>query len=298
MKITPRTKKLLLALAFICVTATLTGCSVPHDANGNVILIDPSTTFSSIMADESWFSAIFVWPLAQLINYLTPIFGVGIAIAVITISVNGLLAVATFKSTIGMQEMQLIAPELERIKRKYEGRDDAVSRNKMAQEQANLYSKHHINPLGTMIVSFIQLPIIMAMYMAVQRSSAVQNGTFLGLNLKLSPLQGFQEGIYLYVAIFALMGVCQFLSMWVPQHFAKVKAAKIAAKQHRKPEDAGKSNMIMQIYMMVMILAFGLMWPTAMTVYWTINSLVNVVKTIIVQKYIDMNESRKGGHRA
>lgn len=94
------------------------------------------------------------------------------------------------------------------------------------------------------------------------------------------------------------MGVCQFLSMWVPQHFAKVKAAKIAAKQHRKPEDAGKSNMIMQIYMMVMILAFGLMWPTAMTVYWTINSLVNVVKTIIVQKYIDMNESRKGGHRA
>lgn len=295
MKFNPRTKKFLMILMFLGITVTLTGCSVPHDAQGNVILIDPSTSFSSIMADESWFSAIFVWPLAQLINYLTPIFGVGIAIAVITIVVNGLLAIATFKSTIGMQEMQLIAPELERIKRKYEGRDDAVSRNKMAQEQANLYSKHHINPLGTMIVSFIQLPIIMAMYMAVQRSSAVQNGTFLGLNLKLSPLQGFQQGIYLYIAIFAVMAVCQFLSMWVPQHFAKVKAEKIAAKQHRKPENTGKSNMIMQAYMMILILGFGIAWPTAMTVYWAINSLVNVVKTIIVQKYIDMNDARKGG---
>lgn len=297
MKLSPRMKKLLMVLSVICIAAVLTGCSVPTDENGNIILIEQTTSFRSLMADESWFSAIFVWPLAQLINYLTPTFGVGIAIAVITISVNGLLAIGTFKTTIGMQEMQLIQPELERIKRKYEGRDDAASRNKMAQEQANLYSKHHINPFSTMIVSFIQLPIIMAMYMAVQRSAAVQNGTFLGLNLKLSPVQGLQNGEYLYIILFLFMAICQFLSMWTPQHFSKVRARRIAEKQHRKPEEAGKSNMIMQVYMMVMILAFGLMWPTAMTVYWSINSLVNVTKTVIVQKYIDISEAKKGGSR-
>ena len=49
----------------------------------------------------------------------------------------------------------------------------------------------------------------------------------------------------------------------------------------------------MQIYMMAMILIFGLMWPTAMTVYWTINSCVTIVKTIIVQKYIDHRQAEK-----
>ena len=296
MKITPRTKKLLTIAFLVGVAVTLTGCTVPTDANGQIILIEPSTAFRSVMADESWFSALFVWPLAQLINFLTPYVGVGIAISLITIVVNAVLAIATFKSTVGMQEMQLIQPELERIQRKYEGRDDALSKNKMAQETAALYQKHHINPFGTLVVSFIQLPLIMAMYMAVQRASAVANGTFLGLNLKLSPLQGLQEGAWLYIAIFVLMGICQFLSMWVPQHFAKVKAEKIAAKHHRKPEPV-KQSKFMQIYMMIMILGFGLMWPTAMTVYWTINSIVNILKTVLVQKYIDMQEEKKGSSR-
>ena len=140
MKITPRKKKILTVVAFVAIAVTLTGCTVPRDANGNTILIDTTTTFKSIMSDESWFSAIFVWPLSQLINILTPKVGVGLAIVLITFIVNGLLAIGTLKSTIATQEMQLIQPELEKINRKYEGRDDAVSQNKKAQEMLNLYA--------------------------------------------------------------------------------------------------------------------------------------------------------------
>ena len=49
---------------------------------------------------------------------------------------------------------------------------------------------------------------------------------------------------------------------------------------------AGQSKM-MQYYMMAMILVFGMMWPTAMSIYWTIYSLVTIVKTLLVQKIID-----------
>lgn len=294
MKLKPRTKKILTVLLFVGIAATLTGCTVPRDSSGNIILIDTTTTFKQVMSDENWFSAIFVWPLAQAINHMTPKMGVGLAITVITVIVNGILAAATIKGTVGSQEMQLIQPEIQKLQRKYEGRDDPASKQKMAMEMQQLYANHGIHPMGTMVASFLQLPILMAMYMAVQRAAAVQNGSFMGLNLKTTPLTGMKEGQWLYLLIFALMGLTQFISMYLPMHFAKKKAEAAAAKQHRKPEETGGSQQkLMQIYMMAMILIFGLMWPTAMTVYWTINSCVNIVKTIIVQKYIDHKQAEK-----
>ena len=85
------------------------------------------------------------------------------------------------------------------------------------------------------------------------------------------------------------MGICQFASMMLPQMINKKKAEEEAAKHHRKPQDtsASKQQKYMQYYMMGLILVFGLMWPAAMSVYWTIYSLVNVAKTLIVQKIID-----------
>ena len=52
-------------------------------------------------------------------------------------------------------------------------------------------------------------------------------------------------------------------------------------------QETGASQKMMQYYMIFMIAAFGLMWPAAMSLYWAINSLVNIVKTLLVQKMID-----------
>ena len=83
MKLSNRTKKLIL-LSLVVVTAfTLSGCSVPTDANNQIVQIYPETTFSEIMSSENWFSAIFVWPLSQLINWATPKLGVAGGIAVV-----------------------------------------------------------------------------------------------------------------------------------------------------------------------------------------------------------------------
>ena len=58
-----------------------------------------------------------------------------------------------------------------------------------------------------------------------------------------------------------------------------------------------KSMKFMQIYMMATIMMFGLMWPSAMALYWAINSLVNIIKTLVVQKIIDKNNENKKGAR-
>ena len=288
MKLTPTVKRILLLSCILIFTVTMTGCRVPVDEAGQVKLIYPETTFNEIMESESWFGAILVWPLAQALNFLTPKIGVGGALAVVTVLVNAILLALTLKSNISMQQMQLLQPELDKITRKYEGRDDQQSKMKQANEMNALYKKYNVNPFSS-FVSFIQFPVVIAMYQAVQRSSLVKTTPFLGLNLNTPIWDGIKSGQYMYILIFVVMGICQFVSMMLPQMINKKKAEEEATKHHRKPQDTSLNSQskFMQYYMVGLILIFGLMWPAAMSVYWTIYSLVNIAKTLIVQKIID-----------
>lgn len=300
MKFTPRTKKLLALMAIVTIVVTATGCTAPKDANGHIILISNTTTFGDIFQSENWFNALFVWPLSWVLNKLAPIITVGGAIAVVTAVVNGLLAVFTLKSQMGMQRMQMLQPELNKIQRKYEGRDDQASKMRMAQEQQQLMKKYDVNPGSMMLVQFIQLPIIMAMFMAIQRAEAVVNGTFLGMNLQVKPSEAFGllfkgdlSGLP-YIILFLLMAITQVVLVLLPMYFQKKKAAAEAAKHHRKPEPTNNQNMMMQMYMIVMVLAFGLMWQSGMSLFWFIRNIVDIIKTIIVQNIMENNSQKEG----
>ena len=300
MKFTPRTKKLLALMAIVTIVVTATGCTAPKDANGHIILISESTTFGEIFQTENWFSALFVWPLSWVLNKLAPVITVGGAIAIVTVVVNGLLAVFTLKSQMGMQRMQMLQPELNKIQRKYEGRDDQASKMRMAQEQQQLMNKYNVNPGSMMLVQFIQLPIIMAMFMAIQRAEAVVNGTFLGMNLQVKPSEAFGllfkgdlSGLP-YIILFLLMAVTQVILVLLPMYFQKKKAAAEAAKHHRKPEPTNNQNIMMQMYMIVMVLAFGLMWQSGMSLFWFIRNIVDIIKTIIVQNIMENNSQKEG----
>ncbi len=300
MKFTPRTKKLLALMAIVTIVVTATGCTAPKDANGHIILISNTTTFGDIFQSENWFNALFVWPLSWVLNHLAPIITVGGAIAVVTAVVNGLLAVFTLKSQMGMQRMQMLQPELNKIQRKYEGRDDQASKMRMAQEQQQLMNKYNVNPGSMMLVQFIQLPIIMAMFMAIQRAEAVVNGTFLGMNLQVKPSEAFGllfkgdlSGLP-YIILFLLMAVTQVILVLLPMYFQKKKAAAEAEKHHRKPEPTNNQNVMMQMYMIVMVLAFGLMWQSGMSLFWFIRNIVDIIKTIIVQNIMENNSQKEG----
>ena len=300
MKFTPRTKKLLALMAIVTIVVTATGCTAPKDANGHIILISNTTTFGDIFQSENWFNALFVWPLSWVLNHLAPIITVGGAIAVVTAVVNGLLAVFTLKSQMGMQRMQMLQPELNKIQRKYEGRDDQASKMRMAQEQQQLMKKYDVNPGSMMLVQFIQLTIIMAMFMAIQRAEAVVNGTFLGMNLQVKPSEAFGllfkgdlSGLP-YIILFLLMAITQVVLVLLPMYFQKKKAAAEAAKHHRKPEPTNNQNMMMQMYMIVMVLAFGLMWQSGMSLFWFIRNIVDIIKTIIVQNIMENNSQKEG----
>lgn len=286
-----KNKKLWIAIGFLI---TLTACTNVIDPETKLIMPDKiihlDTTISDILANESWFSAFFVYPISQAINFINQYVGVVMSIVIVTILIKLLTLSFTIKSTVASQKMQIINPELKAIQDKYAGKTDNQSKMKMSQEMQALYSKHNINPFGSIVVMFIQFPIIIAMYQAVQRAAAVVNGSVFGTSLQTTPMDAFFQGVYLFVVIYALMGIFQFISMKLPM-FLQKKFAPVKEKKHVVHDDTKKSaapNMEMMMYVsLVMIMGIAISWPTAMSLYWLVTSLAQVAQTVFIQfKYI------------
>jgi len=268
----------------------MVGCAKIYDDNHQILpekIISLSTTFKYMFDNEGWFQAIFVWPVAQMINYLTPYAGILGSIALVTVGINVLTFGLTVKSTVSSQKMQMIQPEAKKIQEKYKDKKDQKSQMQMANELNALYAKYKINPIGSLVTPFMQLPILIAMYQAVQRSESVVTGKFMGVELTNTPQYGFQNGVYVLVVIFVLMAVSQFLSMQIPQYLTKRRAEKNRTRRHGDDQEGNPANTMMY-GMLLMIVFIGFTWPAAMSLYWTVTSIVNIVKTVFIQwRYID-----------
>lgn len=285
-----KNKKLWIALGLL---VFLTACTNVIDPDTKLIMPDKiihlDTTIGDILANESWFSAFFVYPISQAINFINQYVGVVMSIVIVTIIIKLLTLSFTIKSTVASQKMQIINPELKAIQDKYVGKTDNASKMKMSQEMQALYSKHNINPFGSIVVMFIQFPIIIAMYQAVQRAAAVVNGSFFGTSLQTTPMDAFFQGVYLFVVIYVLMGIFQFISMKLPM-FLQKKFAPVKEKKYAQDDKkAAGPNMEMMMYVsLVMIMGIAISWPTAMSLYWLVTSLAQVAQTVFIQfKFIN-----------
>ena len=241
------------------------------------------------MMNEGFISALLVWPLAQAINLVNSWTGSAIlSVALVTLLFNVITLPFTIKSTVQMQKMQEINPKLQEIQAKYEGRTDDQSRMAQAQEMQQLYNKYNLNPLGSIVTPLLQFPILIAMYYAVQRADAVVSGTAFGMPLSTTPraaAANISQGWPL-VLIFALMIISQFMSTKISMWLAEKKRK--SARNYKAYADKGNRQSsqqnVMTISLLAMVGVLGFGWPIAMSVYWLINSVINILKTVYVQK--------------
>ena len=285
-----KNKKLWLAFGMLFL---LTACTNVIDPTTKQVMPDKiiylTTSIGDIFASESWFSAIFVYPISQAINFLGQYFGVVMSIVLVTIAIKLLTLSMTIKSTVASQKMQMINPELKRIQDKYAGKTDNQSKMQMGQEMNALYAKHNINPFGAILVMFIQFPVIIAMYQAVQRADVVVNGSVMGTSLQVTPMAAVTSGVWIFAIIYVLMGVFQFVSMKLPMYLQKRAAGPVKEKKYAedKKKSSGPNMEIMMYSSLGMILVLAINWPTAMSLYWLVTSLAQVAQTVFIQyKYI------------
>ena len=274
-----RTKKFLKVFALVAVIFVLVGCTSNLDKNGHLIAsraITESTPWS--LSELGFFDFILTYPIARGILFISNMLGnVAWGVVGMTIFINILILPIMIKSTESTQKMQLIQPEMERIQRKYAGRRDQASQMRQSAEIQALYKKHNISMLSS-FSTFLTLPIMLAVWQAVQRVEILYTSTLFGLKLGITPISAITEGEWAYIVIVALVGLTQYFAIEINNIMLKRNPRYKVSKQQQ-------SMKTMNIVMTVMIVWFAVSMPTAMSLYWITTSLITIARTIYIQLY-------------
>ncbi|MCQ2522394.1 MAG: YidC/Oxa1 family membrane protein insertase [Lachnospiraceae bacterium] len=92
---------------------------------------------------------------------------IGLAIILFTIVVYGLMIPLTAKQQKFSKLNAKMAPELQFIREKYQGKTDQDSIMRMQMENKMVYKKYGVNPSGSCIQLLIQMPILFALYRVI-----------------------------------------------------------------------------------------------------------------------------------
>jgi YidC/Oxa1 family membrane protein insertase len=131
----------------------------------NFLLLTKSTTF-------------IIGPIATLLGYIMDgIYRLGIhnvawCIIIFTVIVNLLLLPLTIKQQRFMKLNSIMQPELMALQKKYKDKKDQANMQKMQLEQQAIYDKYGATPTGGCLTTFIQLPIMFALYQVIYRIPA------------------------------------------------------------------------------------------------------------------------------
>ena len=201
-------------LFLVVLLVVLVGCKANIDPKtGQLIadrIIDNSTKWSF---SQGWFDFLIVMPIAKLILLCEGWMGIVGAIIVVTLLVNLITLQPMIQSSVMSQKMNMLQPQIERIQNKYRGRTDQNSQLRMSAEINALYKKHDIKMGKTLVLPFLSLPIMIAMWQAVQRIPSVYEATFLGLSMGAHPMDMIKSGNYYYILLIIVLGITQYLSV-------------------------------------------------------------------------------------
>ncbi|MEG2457821.1 MAG: YidC/Oxa1 family membrane protein insertase [Bacilli bacterium] len=227
--------------------------------------------------DGLW-STIFIKPLAWLIIKLGQLVGnYGVSIMIIGLLLRVVMIPLTNKSTKMSEGMNKAKPELDKLERKYRGREDKDSMMMKSQEMMAIYKKFDISPMSGCLFSFIQLPLFFAFLEAVNRIPVFFEENLFMFQLGTTPWEGLSAGNYWYMIIVALIILTTFFS------FKNMNMGVMDPAQ-------AKQMKFMNIFMIVFIsiASFGL--PTAIALYWIVSSGFTVVMNLIMSAKRNKNK--------
>ncbi len=225
---------------------------------------------------ESLWETLFVKPLAWIIlklGYL--IKNMGISVMIIGLLIRLIMMPIQIKTVKQSENMKKIQPELEKIERKYKNKTDNESLMMKSQETMLLYKKYEINPVSGCLMAFIQLPLFFAFLEAINRVPAIFEGTFLGMNLGMTPSTGIAQQNYVYIILIVLIILTTFLSF------------KNSMKSQDQNSEMAQQMKYMFVFMIIMVSFASLSLPTAIALYWIVTNGFAVIQNYMIKKIIE-----------
>ena len=235
------------------------------------------------------FNTIFFNPIYNGLIFLManfPWMDMGIAIIIVTIVVKLIIFPLTKKS-IKLQIIQKkIDPEIKKIKEEHKDNKEEQARKIM-----DLYKEKGLNPLSSILIMFIQIPIIFALYFVILKGGLPDinmeilysfinvpdnvNISFIGL------INVMEKNLFLAI----LAGITQYIQI---QLILPKVSFKSNGKKRDFKEDLMKSmNLQMKFVMPVIIVVIAYNLPSAIALYWVTSNIFMIGQEIFVKRRME-----------
>ncbi len=218
----------------------------------------------------NWFHA-HVWA-----NY-------GLAIIFVTIVVRSAMYPLTLKSTRSMKKMQMLAPEMEALKKEYSDKPQEMQKKIM-----ELYKERGVNPLGGCLPMLLQLPVFIAFFRILQNAFELRGQSFLWIDdlTKMDALYSFPIEIpilFFTLSAFNLLPILCSIAMYVSQKLMPASG----------PAQNPQQKMIMNIMPVMMGVIFYNM-SSGVNLYILTSTLVGIIQNHFVHvKKMDVEPTKK-----
>ena len=229
----------------------------------------------TIKSDEGLWDNVFIKPLSWVIlklGYLVKNFGLAVILAGLAIRL--VLYPVTKKSAMQSENLKKAQPELQKLEKKYANKtDDQQAMMQKSQEMMAIYKKYNISLFSGCIIAFIQLPLFIAFLEAINRTPAIFEGHFLGLQLGTTPWFALSQGNFWYIIIPVIVFLVTFFSF---------KFTRNDVTDTSNP--AAGSTKIMMNVMVVVITISSFQLSTAIGLYWITSSLFTIIQNLLVMR--------------
>ena len=227
--------------------------------------------FTPLKNYEGLWTSIFVKPLAWIIIKIGIILkNYGLALIVTCLLIRLILYPFTKKTAMQSELIKKAGPELSKIEKKYENKTTTEDQNKKAQEMMLVYQKYKINPISGCLLAFIQLPLLLAFYEAINRTPAIFEDKFLFFELGKTPWIGIKSGEYIYIILVVLIFVATLFSF-----------RKTLKDQATSPA----MNMKTTLYFMLAIITYSsFTLSSAVGIYWITSNLFTILQNYLVER--------------
>ncbi|MFA5087010.1 MAG: YidC/Oxa1 family membrane protein insertase [Candidatus Paceibacterota bacterium] len=226
------------------------------------------------------FDAILYTPMLNILIWLYGLIGnFGVAIIILTLLIKVVLHPLNKKSIESQKAMAEIQPKMQEIQNKYKD-----NKEKQATELVNLYKQEKFNPFAGIILLFLQIPILIALFYVVSNGMDLSK-----IGSMLYPFVQLPQAIYPYLVNlngFELLDLSKpniYLAViTAAAQFWQIKTATPPAPvKTTKSNDnvADISNMMQkQMVFFVPLLTFIVLFrlPAALGLYWVVSTIISV----------------------
>lgn len=228
--------------------------------------------------------------IMPVFNFFAGLIGhYGWVIALLTLFIRLVTSPLTYRSYLSGAKMRVLRPEIDALKKKYEG-----NQQQFGMEQMKLFREAGVNPLGGCMPALLQIPIFFSLYSFFSSNIDLRGQSFLWVK----DLSAYDVLVHLPFTV--PLGFGDHISLFTLTAVLTSFLISIYNMAMTPQQDNPAMKYMPYIFPFVLLFVFNRL-PSALTWYYTVSNLITLGIQFVIQNYIidhdkilaEMQEKRK-----